>query len=60
MANGPHLVSVKIKEEFTGDYKCSFCDTVFHPHAVGLGVMAREFAIHVGEAHSKDAAELTP
>jgi hypothetical protein len=51
MANEPHLLSVKIKGKFTGDYKCSFCATVFRPHPSDQGVMAREFAIHVEEAH---------
>ena len=53
MAKEPHLISVKIKGKVTGDYKCSRCDTVFRPHPVGQGVMAREFALHLAQVHKR-------
>jgi hypothetical protein len=49
----PHLAPVKIKGKFTGDYKCSLCDTNFRPHPTNQGVMATEFAAHVGTAHHR-------
>jgi hypothetical protein len=53
MKNELHLAPVKIKGKFTGDYKCSLCDTRFRPHPKDQGVMATEFAAHVGEAQGR-------